>query len=244
MKITFLGTSHGAPEPGHFCTSVLIEHNGCHYLIDLGAPVEALLVNRHFDFNTLKGVFITHMHADHTDALFSICKGFGVYHKEASADFFFPEEGVPDAVRAWHKTLHGSIPEDRFRMHITHEGVIFNENGLKVSAIRTEHISPDVPSYAYLFETDTGKRVLFTGDLAYDYHDYPAVTRESDFDLVVSELTHCRADKAYDLLDAVRTKLMIFSHITPYSVRFVEENNISFHYPHVFAVDGFEYYVV
>ena len=33
MKITFLGTSHGGPMPGHYCTSILLESGDFKYLV-------------------------------------------------------------------------------------------------------------------------------------------------------------------------------------------------------------------
>ena len=34
MKLTFFGTSHGAPEVGRFCSGTLLETDGVSYLVD------------------------------------------------------------------------------------------------------------------------------------------------------------------------------------------------------------------
>ncbi len=241
MKLTFLGTSHGAPEKNRHCTSVLIEHRGNHYLIDLGAPVVYLFKQMELSVDTLRGVFITHMHADHTAEFTALVKSFSVYHPTAEADVFMPEEQAVEPLKGWIRALHIDYP-DRLHTHITHPGVIYEADGLRVTAIRTEHISPDVPSYAFVFEAD-GKRVLFTGDLAYDYHDYPVQAKNEAFDVVVSELVHLSIDKAQSILEGTNTRLMIFSHIGLENIAQMEKRDISFAFPHIIACDGFSYYV-
>jgi ribonuclease Z len=242
MKITFLGTSHGAPEVGRYCTSLLIEHNGYHYILDLGAPVEYLLKQRGLSIDTVKGIFVTHMHADHVEAISSVTKDFTTYHKNAEADLFLPEEEAIEPYKMWIKALHGRVP-DRLRINVTKPGIIFDKYGLKVSAIRTEHISPDIPSYSYIFEAD-GKKVLFTGDLAYDYHDYPQIVKEEEFNLVVSELVHLSVEESQHILKGTKTKQMIFSHISLRNVDKLAELGITFNFPYIVAADGFEYSVI
>lgn len=249
MKLTFLGTSHGHPEVRRYCTSVYVEHNGFGFVVDVGAPVEYLFKNRGIETEKVKAYFLTHMHSDHADTLGSVAKSYLVYHKTGDADVFFAEDAAIDPFCAWMTALHIPLDRhhDRFRLHITSEGVIYENYGLRVSAIRTEHIAPNVPTFAYLFEADDGKRVLFTGDLAYDFHDFPKIAFETEkpFDLIVSELTHLSADKAKTVLVNAKTRLMIFSHVTPtHNLVLLECENIRFPFVHIVACDGFEYYVV
>lgn len=243
MKITFLGTSHGAPEKDRYCTSLLIEHAGYHYILDLGAPVEYLLKQQDISINTVKGIFITHMHADHAEALTSITKNYAVYNKHAEAELFLPEKEAIEPYKAWIQSLHMKLPEDRLMLRVIQPGVIFEKYGMRVTAVLTEHISKEVPTYAFIFEAD-GKKVLFTGDLAYDYHDYPAIVKNEEFDLVVSELVHLSIEKSRYILEGTKTKQMIFSHVGPGNVERLEKMGITFDFPYLIATDGFQYYVV
>ena len=189
------------------------------------------------------------MHSDHVDTLGSVAKSYLGYHKTGDADVFFPEETAIEPFCNWMKAVHMPLDagRDRFRLHTTHEGVIYENYGIRVSAIRTEHISPNIPSFSYLFEADDGKRVLFTGDLAHDFHDFPKIAFETEkpFDLIVSELTHLSADKAKNVLVNAKTRLMIFSHVTPdHNLVLLEREKIRFPFVHIVACDGFEYFVV
>ena len=94
-----------------------------------------------------------------------------------------------------------------------------------------------------MVETDDGKRVLFTGDLDYDYHDFPKIAFESHFDLIISELVHLAADKASEILKGVDTKLLIFSHLGESNFKQLQKYNVSFNFPYVIANDGFEHFV-
>lgn len=212
-------------------------------------PVEYLFKNRGIETEKVKAYFLTHMHSDHADTLGSVAKSYLGYHKTGDTDVFFAEDAAIDPFCAWMTALHMPLDRhhDRFRLHTTSEGVIYENYGLRVSAIRTEHIAPNVPTFAYLFEADDGKRVLFTGDLAYDFHDFPKIAFETEkpFDLIVSELTHLSADKAKTVLVNAKTRLMIFSHVTPtHNLVLLERENIRFPFVHIVACDGFEYYVV
>lgn len=211
MRITTLGTSHGAPEKDRFCTSTLIEIGESGYLIDVGAPVEALLVNKDKKVSTIKGVFITHMHSDHANDLFALTKAWAVYHRDSKVSIFLSEERARTAYENWADVLHMPIPKDRISILTTHEGEIYKDENIKVTAIATGHIS-GAPTYAYLVEAE-GKRVVFTGDLAGDFHDYPKLILQEECDLVVCELTHYPVEKAIPVLQMSKTKKIIFTHL-------------------------------
>ena len=247
MKLTFLGTSHGHPERGRFCTSVYFEHNGHSFFIDAGAPIFYLLKQKGIAYESVRALFITHMHSDHTAELPTIANSL-FYHKEADWHVYLPDENAIAGLDAWTAAQYngGGISNNRqLHPHVVSSGVIYDEYGIRVTAIRTDHVrNGEKPSFAYMIETDDGKRVLFTGDLAYDFHDFPQIAKEEQFDLIVSELVHLAPDKAAEILKDVNTRLLIFSHLGRKNVERLEEHKIRFNFPHVVAIDGFEYYVI
>ncbi len=251
MKIIFLGTSHGRPEINRYCTSVYFEHNGKGFIIDLGAPVEYLCINKGIPIDNIAAYFITHMHPDHVSDLPSMLKQASHYNKEIDADVYIPEKGVIEPLLNWARAIHIDVGQDtlnRLKLkEIESEGVIYEDYGVKVTAIRTEHLahlSKDFASYAYKVETDDGKKVLFTGDLAFNFRDYPEIASREKFDVIVSELVHFNTDSAYEKLKNLKTDLIIFSHLGKKNTDMLENNNIKFPYKHIVATDGFEHYVV
>ena len=69
MKITFIGSSHGVPEPNRKCTCIMIEAGGNVYFVDMGTSAIDGLRARNIPIDAVKGIFITHMHGDHTNGL-------------------------------------------------------------------------------------------------------------------------------------------------------------------------------
>ena len=69
MRIVFLGSSHGVPEPNRKCSSTLIEVGDKRYFIDMGMQSVCELITRNIPIESVKSIFITHMHGDHTGGM-------------------------------------------------------------------------------------------------------------------------------------------------------------------------------
>ena len=132
----------------------------------------------------------------------------------------------------------------RLRIHEVSEGVIYQDDGIRVTAIRTRHISDEIPSYSYMVETDDNKRVLFTGDLTSNLQDFPEIAKREQFNLIVSELVHLDNPVIPEVLKDVRTDMMIFSHLGQRNVDILKSTDDKLNVPYVVACDGFIYYVV
>ena len=182
MKLTFLGTSHGVPEPNRQCASTLVEVGGKYYIIDMGCMVIPELVNRGIRVDDVKGVFITHLHGDHMNGLFQFVDLISWYYKTPDPVIALPELTIRDDIRSY--LQHTGLTMKALPFVKIHSGVIFDDGALKVTAIPTQH---HVPSYSFLLEAE-GQRVLFTGDLKHPSVDFPKV--EGRVDLAVCEGAH------------------------------------------------------
>ena len=223
MKITFLGTSHGITEKNQFCSSALISTGGKHYLVDAGAPVLTLLKNHDIPLADVAGVFITHSHHDHYLGLVTLTQQINEFHQFSDVSFpvYVPDEedyhamfrflfGSPAFHGRLEYVVYGGLTDpfgDRARRT---PAVIFDDGNLKVTAIPVDHYKN---AHAFLLEAE-GKRVVFTGDLAADMPDYPAVVTETETDLVVTEGAHTKLNKpeVMELLKSSRTGKLIISH--------------------------------
>lgn len=182
MKLTFLGTSHGVPEPNRQCSATLVEVAGRYYVVDMGCMVIPELVNRGISIDDVKGVFITHLHGDHTNGLPQFVDLISWYYKTPEPAILLPELTLMEDLRAW--LAHQGVEMKALPFEKIRPGVIFDDGTLKVTAIPTEH---HIPSYGFLLEAE-GKRVLFTGDLKHPSVDFPKV--EGHLDLAVCEGAH------------------------------------------------------
>ena len=241
MKLYTLGTSHGAAEKDRSCSGSLLEANGSYYLFDCGADIESKLMNMDIDPADIRAIFISHMHADHVGSLVGMTKRFAhQYNKKATtARVFLPEPEAIAPYLAWLEAMHFWLDNiDRFDMQGFESGTIYSDETVKVTAIKTKHVmGGKYPSFAFLVES-ADKRFLYTGDLACDFSDYPEITFEKDFDLILSELVHFNIEKNLDTIKKSRTKKMVFTHTSPKKAKEMESIADKLPFPVSVANDG------
>lgn len=213
MKITFIGSSHGVPEPNRKCTCIMIEVGANVYFIDMGAPAIDELRTRGISIDAVKGVFITHMHGDHTDGLIQFIDLITWYFKTPNPAIHLPILEAAKVIDNWLKvTLNGAEKDIDYRE--VKEGPLFDDGVIKVTAIATQHCHK---SYAYLIEAE-GVTVLFTGDLRNPGVDFPAVATEKTLDLLVCESAHFPATDYLPVLEKCDVKKV---YVTHYSDKFL-----------------------
>lgn len=239
MKITFMGTSHGYAEKEQFTSATLIENSGFYYLLDAGAPVEWIMVNNEKPYDKIRGIFITHMHNDHVGSLSTVVEPMLRFRYNNNASCFFPIEEGKEGFLDWMGIL--KAPREKIlstiEMGVVTEGIIYNKNGLTVSAKYTEHIEKE--SFSYVFESD-GKKVLFTGDMKGGFPEYLKLVGEAHYDLVVCEMAHTSLCDAQDMLRKTNTKRMIINHYYSPKIEGYEQIFKTFPFPLSLAKDGDE----
>lgn len=250
MKIHFIGTSHGYAEQDRRCSSLLLEVGGAYYVFDTGTSVEEFMVAHSLSQDAIRGIFITHAHGDHIGALTTLVNNIASYHKGHRIPLYIPEKQVLEAFQNWMEALHFSAHKktsdwsrESVCMRQVQAGLLFEDERVKVQAIPTDHVS-DMETFAYLIEAE-GKRLLVSGDLSGDFHDYPGATQEKTFDVIICEFTHLYDGldglvwAALDRINQSRTKRMIFHHVRPVCVRLLKEKyENALTIPYEFARDG------
>ncbi len=217
MKITFLGTSHGRTEKGQFCSSTAITVNGTTYLIDAGAPITGLLQNYDIPFTTVKHIFITHCHFDHYVGLVEYdlhMNNFPIY------EGVFTTVHVPDKLEMFKNFFEATNDGGKSKNRVSYvkygKGLVYEDENIRFTAIPNQHMKGgEFPSYSFLVEAE-GKRMVFTGDLAHDYHDYPEIISTTDVKLefVVMEAAHALINTPENIerFRKSNTKRLIITH--------------------------------
>ena len=211
MKIIFLGTSHGVPEPHRGCSTTLIEVGGTYYFIDMGMQVAKEMVTRGLSMDAVKAVFVTHMHGDHINGLVEFADLVSWYYKDADPVIYLPMLKAEALIREW--LALGGV-ERALRYEEVNAGVIFDDGMLKVTAIPTRHMEK---SYGFLLEAE-GKHVLFTGDLKHPAEDFPKMNPGTELDLAVCEGAHFSVDAYEPMLKAGKVKKICVNHYGAWSM--------------------------
>ena len=238
MKITFIGSSHGVPEPHRKCSSIMIEEGGNVYFIDMGTPAIDALRTRNIPVDAVKGIFITHMHGDHTNGLISFVDLITWYFKTPDPVICLPMPEAGKVISDWLQVTLNPVPKE-IRYQETVPGVVFDDGVIRVTAIATQHC---YKSFAYLVET-SDKTVLFTGDLRNPGIDFPAPAMEKPLDLVVCESAHFEATDYLPVFEKCDIKKVCVTHYSDHflaSVLTLCETLNNQGLPAVRAMDDFE----
>jgi len=216
MKIKFVGTSHGVPEPGRFNSAAMIEVNSAIYYIDAGAPIINMLVNDRRHPSEVRAMFITHCHGDHINMLPHFVDLCHWYYRDASFTAFVPEKNVIENIYTYVEALKGgTVNRERERLIPTTSGVIFEDENIKVTAIATYHLHHcGRPSFAYRIESE-GKSVVFTGDLSagLEMGELYEVACKEPSDIIILEKAHYSLCHLEPYLEKMQTKELWFNHV-------------------------------
>ncbi len=246
-RLVLVGTKGGpAIRPGGpMPTSSLLQLGGSTAVVDCGLGVTRGLTAAGVDLKTIELIFITHLHSDHvlelgallhtawTAGLKTPAKVFGpagtknywsrfVEAMEFDIETRIADEGRPD--------LRGLTVVTEFA-----EGVVLDENGLRVSALRVDH-PPVTDCFALRFEQG-GRSVVFSADTAY----FPPLAEfAAGVDILVHEAmlaegvdrlvertgngarlrqhlmaSHTLAGDAGRIAAAARVKRLVLNHLVP-----------------------------
>lgn len=240
MKITFLGTSHGVPEANRKCSCAMIEIGQSRYFIDMGAQAIEHMITHNIPIESVKAVFVTHMHGDHTYGLVSFADLCSWYFRKSNPVFVLPEplkENI-NCLNAWLKCNGTELRDFDFRP--VEEGLFYQDENIKISAFKTQHTNM---SYSFVLEAE-GKRVLFSGDLSVKgpQEDFPVSVFEKPVDLAICECAHFLATAYLPLFqNQENLKSLCFNHyIGTHLPSIFEVKNVLKDIPFYIANDGME----
>lgn len=209
MRLTFIGSSSGVPQPRRHCSCLMVEAQGRYYFVDMGTMAIDELITMGIPVDAVKGIFFTHRHSDHTDGFIHFATLCSWKFKTADPTVYVPDMRMKDVVRQWLE-VSGAGSRELHYEPIT-EGLMYDDGVLKVTAYPTQHCSG---SYAFLLEAD-GKSVLVTGDLKHPSVDFPMETLKRPLDLIICEGAHFPVMDYLPLFQECSCPRICITHFSP-----------------------------
>ncbi|MGC2083293.1 MAG: MBL fold metallo-hydrolase [Bradyrhizobium sp.] len=252
MKVTLLGTGTPTPRLSSFSASTLIEAGEERLIFDLGRGSTIRLFQRKIPLGSITAHFITHLHSDHVvglpDMWLTGWLGTPYGSRKTPMVIFGPTGTV-----AMTENLTKAFSED-IRIRIDDEGyppagiafaatdigpgVVYERNGVKVTAIEVNHGEKIKPALGYVVEFD-GKKVVLSGDTKPDARVEKAA---EGADLLIHEVAvidpkllkdypnyraiedhHTAPEEAGKIFAQARPKLAVYSHIVFATVKPVQD---------------------
>ena len=176
LRITILGSGVGPPvNLTQFGPATLVEAGGKRLLFDCGRGATFRLVQAGIPLKTVTTVFLTHLHSDHVVQLPDLLlTGWVGQPGRATPLRVWGPEGTASMManleRAFEFDIHVRRDIDerfssegiRIESHDIGEGVVFEEDGVKVTAFVVDH-DPVKPALGYRVDY-RGRSVVLSGD--------------------------------------------------------------------------------
>jgi len=177
-QVVFLGTGGPRPNPDKQGVSVAIVVNGTAYLVDAGTGLvrratEASRTVKGLDAPSLRFVFVTHLHSDHTIGLPDLITTPWIMGRDKPLEVY-----GPPGILAMTRHLREAYKEDRnirqkglehanengaeVNAYDIKPGVIYTDSNVKVTAFAVKHGSWK-NAYGYRFETPD-RVIVVSGD--------------------------------------------------------------------------------
>ena len=165
MRITALGTGMPNQSPSNVAASFLVElGNGESFLFDLGTGATDRLAGLEPDYSKLDKVFASHLHTDHVGDIASLWVSGWINGRYTPLQVYGPSGSSPelgtkahiDHIReawAWDVTSRaGTLPNAggeivAYEFDFSKTAVIYDKNGVKVTAFPAIHIRDGSVSY-------------------------------------------------------------------------------------------------
>jgi ribonuclease Z len=243
IRVTLLGTGVPTPVMSRFGPSTLVQAGGENLLFDAGRGALQRLFQLQPPIREVRNVFLTHLHSDHIVGLPDLwLTGWLNGRPEAPLQIWGPR-GTRDMM--WH--LDQAFQFDiRIRLFDDHtppkgvvvlaedikEGVIFEHNGIKVTAFEVDH-SPIDPAFGYRVDY-AGRSVVISGDTRFSEH---LIDCACGADLIVHEVIvanllrgasstnsevmerviahHTTPEQAGEVFRRINPRLAVYSHVIP-----------------------------
>jgi ribonuclease Z len=220
--VTLLGTGAPPPLPNRFGPSTLVEVGDQKLLFDAGRGVPIRLWQLRIQSGKIDTLFLTHFHSDHVSGIPDVWLNSwlgGIHARRSKPLQVVGPTGVRDLMsnleRAYAADIRIRTADEKLRPEVitvdinefAAEGVVYEKDGVRVTAFEVNHGPLIKPSYGYRVDY-RGHAMLISGDTKFDEN---VVRHGTGVDLLVHEVAAARPQLAENII----FRRILDHHTTP-----------------------------
>ena len=230
-KIHILGSSSGIPTKKRNTESVALVVGKDIYLLDGGEPCSASLIRNNINYNKIKTIFISHMHADHFNGIPMLIQTMQLAGKygmrKDNLKLFIPGEAI-NGIKKYLATVYLMNELLPFKLQILpiKNGPVSQDGNINFSACPNKHLKsalktrkpllklyPDIQMQSYSFFIKIkDKKIVYSGDLMEPGELEGMV---DGIDLLLCEMAHFQPEELFKFLARKQISRIILLHIHP-----------------------------
>lgn len=223
FRVTLLGTGDPIPRIDRFGPATLVQVNEQNFLFDVGRGAATRLVQMGVALSDLDATFLTHFHHDHLIGLDDVWMTGWIpppFGRRSEPMEIWGPTGTANLLASLEQAfeLNTSIripdellPPDGIKL-IAHEfdqdGVVFEKDGVKVTAFAVDHGELIKPSYGFRVDYD-GRSVVISGDTRFDTN---LIAAAQGVDLIIHEVALASEEL---LASSEQFRRIVAHHTTP-----------------------------
>jgi ribonuclease Z len=222
FRVTLLGTGTPIPRPDRFGPSTLVEAGSQKLLVDAGRGATIRLTQLGIPIGSIDALLLTHYHSDHTSGVPDIwLTGWLESHFGTRKTPFrvIGPTGAATLMRglqqAYAQDIKMRIADEKLPLsgidvqvsEYDRDGVVYDVDGLKVTAFEVDHGDEIKPSYGYRIDYD-GRAAVLSSDTRFNEN----IIKQADgVDLLVHEV----AAASPELMKRAYIQRIIAHHTVP-----------------------------
>ncbi|MCX7876129.1 MAG: MBL fold metallo-hydrolase [Melioribacteraceae bacterium] len=209
IKLFFLGTSSGKTSIKRNHTSIYFQFDNTNLLVDCGDGISKSILQNNIPFNSIKNIFISHLHADHFTGIASLITQMKLENRSDELNIYVYKSFVDNI-----KFLLGStyMFEEIIGFKINYfplefENEVFVGKDFSFITKKNSHIKKknELINYSNSFFNSSSillktnsKNIFYTSDIASTEDLF--LFKEDKIDIIISEITHITIDDIYEAL--------------------------------------------
>jgi ribonuclease Z len=232
FRVVMLGTGTPNPRVDRFGPSILVEAGSERLVFDCGRSCTTRLWQLGIPLGAVK-LFITHLHSDHTVGIPDLwLTGFlpPPYGQRTGSFRVWGPEGTTAMMANLRKAYEADLQIRQAKEGVAveatdiKEGVVFEENGVRVTAFKVNH--DDINAFGFRIDYE-GHSVLLSGDTRPSenlvahakgvdvvVHEVGMFAPDSDLGRQVVAQLHSTPEQAGEEFSKIRPKLAVYSHFS------------------------------